>query len=176
MGAIKTRHLPDYSVTYYQRWEGDWELIKGIPFAMSPSATHMHQKVVGRLHHQLKNALDGNQRPGDVYYDLDLIIGNKTVVRPDLMILCGSIEGDYPTEVPIMIIEILTPGTSQFDREVKFEIYQEFGVLNYLIVNPDSKDVSVFLLENGKYHQSTIDASFEWEGCKIGLDWEGVFA
>ena len=31
--------LPHYSYQDYRRWEGDWELIEGIPYAMTPSPT-----------------------------------------------------------------------------------------------------------------------------------------
>lgn len=34
---IAEKYLPRYTVEDYNRWEGDWELIEGIPYASAPS-------------------------------------------------------------------------------------------------------------------------------------------
>ncbi len=44
MSAVKL--LPYYTYEDYCRWEGRWELIDGIPFAMSPAPTPRHQWLV----------------------------------------------------------------------------------------------------------------------------------
>jgi hypothetical protein len=36
--------LPHYTYEDYCRWEGQWELIDGIPYAMSPMPRPQHQK------------------------------------------------------------------------------------------------------------------------------------
>ena len=42
MGPILTKKLlPRYTVKDYERWDGDWELIEGVPYALaSPSFRH----------------------------------------------------------------------------------------------------------------------------------------
>jgi hypothetical protein len=35
--------IPNYTYNDYERWEGDWELIRGIPYAMSPFPDWKHQ-------------------------------------------------------------------------------------------------------------------------------------
>jgi hypothetical protein len=42
-GAIKI--LPHYTYSDYEQWEGQWELIDGIPYAMSPLPVPKHQKI-----------------------------------------------------------------------------------------------------------------------------------
>ncbi len=37
MGAIKKEYFPEYNYEDYKLWDGDWELIYGIPYAMSPA-------------------------------------------------------------------------------------------------------------------------------------------
>ena len=39
--------LPHYSYDDYKIWEGDWELIRGIPYAMAPAASWWHQDFGG---------------------------------------------------------------------------------------------------------------------------------
>lgn len=45
--AIKI--LPHYTYEDYRQWERQWELIDGIPFAMSPAPTPRHQLIVGNI-------------------------------------------------------------------------------------------------------------------------------
>jgi Uma2 family endonuclease len=48
---------PRYSVADYQKWEGDWELINGYPYAMA-SATRPHQLLAGRIFGLIQSALN----------------------------------------------------------------------------------------------------------------------
>jgi hypothetical protein len=41
--AIKA--LPHYTYDDYVHWEGLWEIINGIPYAMSPTPTLRHQFI-----------------------------------------------------------------------------------------------------------------------------------
>ena len=47
MSAIKL--LPHYTYEDYCNWEGRWELIDGIPFAMSPAPTPRHQWLIANI-------------------------------------------------------------------------------------------------------------------------------
>ena len=46
------RYVPHYTVSEYARWEGDWELIDGVPIAMSPSPFGPHERVGSELSRQ----------------------------------------------------------------------------------------------------------------------------
>ncbi|WP_457626586.1 hypothetical protein [Persephonella sp.] len=35
--SFAEKYLPNYTVEDYKQWEGDWELIEGIAYAMVPS-------------------------------------------------------------------------------------------------------------------------------------------
>jgi Uma2 family endonuclease len=64
---------------------------------------------------------------------------------------------------PKWIIEIASPSTVSDDFTDKLEIYQFIGVQEYWVIS-DVKNVSVFLLENGKYQK--VDYSLEDEEMK----------
>ena len=75
---------------------------------------------------------------------------------------------------PDLIIEIVSPKNSKRDIKDKFEIYQEHGIREYWIVNPNDENVSVFVLdEDGKYQlkakhyllSSHLKAAFLDEKC-----------
>ena len=41
--------LPHYTYSDYLNWEGQWELIEGIPYAMNPLPIPKHLRIAGRL-------------------------------------------------------------------------------------------------------------------------------
>ncbi len=45
MGSLKEEYHPHYNYDDYKEWEGDWELIDGIAYAMSPSPMITHQAI-----------------------------------------------------------------------------------------------------------------------------------
>ena len=47
-----------YTYEDYKKWEGDWELIDGVPYAMSPFALPSHQFISGRILIQLNKNLE----------------------------------------------------------------------------------------------------------------------
>ena len=58
-----------------------------------------------------------------------------------------------------MIIEIVSPKNAKRDVVDKFNIYQNSGVKEYWIVNPNDKNINVFILDNaGKYQLVSIYA------------------
>ncbi len=126
--------LPRYTYQDYEKWEGDWELIKGFPFTLNPSPTWQHQSFGGNFISAFKNALDkANKNDScEVLYSCDWIVNNETVVRPDVMIVCEPIEGKYPTKPPSLILEILSPATILKDRNTKYNLYQAYGVKYYI--------------------------------------------
>ena len=45
MSAIKKEHLPHYTYDDYRKWEGDWEIIHGIPYSKALTHTIRHQTI-----------------------------------------------------------------------------------------------------------------------------------
>ena len=60
------------------------------------------------------------------------------MVQPDLCIVCdhGKIEERGCISAPDMIVEILSPGNDKKDLIVKYELYQEFAVKEYIVIDP----------------------------------------
>ena len=53
--------------------------------------------------------------------------------------------------VPDLVMEILSKGTAKVDKEEKFQEYEKAGILEYWIVDPFKKGITVYTLENGIY-------------------------
>ena len=169
-----------YTYADYCEWDDDerWELIDGIPYAMSGAST-THQRISGNLYLQLANFLKDKQcevfhAPYDVRLNAEEY--DDTVVQPDLTIICDSAKIDDKgcKGVPDMVIEILSPSTAKHDILRKFNIYLRVGVREYWIVDPDTRTVQVFILENGRYLAKSYGETdtvtvHALEGCEIIL-------
>ena len=80
-----------------------------------------------------------------------------------------------------MIVEILSPASSQRDLKDKFYLYEKFGVKEYWIVDPIGKTAMVFKLnEKGEYGKPDMHISSDT--VRVGifedleLDMKTVFA
>lgn len=152
--------LPHYTYQDYCRWEGQWELIEGIPFAMSPSPRPEHQAVAGNLHGEIRAALKRSGCQCKVYQPLDYKIAEDTILTPDLLIVCEPITKLYLDFVPNLVVEILSPSTLLKDRNTKYAYYEKEGVPFYLIVDVDKHIVEMYKLDHGgKYDRVEIDQS-----------------
>ncbi len=155
----------DFSQTYsyadYLKWrfEESVELIKGKVVRMPPSPSASHQRVSFNLTIEFGNYLKGRScKAFAAPFDVRLIKREddaqvKTVVQPDLCIICDTAKIDEKGchGAPDLIIEILSPSTSKKDVKDKYDLYQEAGVREYWVVDPTDKLVDVFILKEGKY-------------------------
>ena len=132
-----------YTADDYSLWEGEWELIGGMPYAMSPSPSVTHQSLCTNLATSLKNSLDTQtniKQCGDciVLMGTDWQISNDTAVRPDVMIVCQALQ-EKVLVTPSLIIEVVSKSSTKRDEVMKFELYQQEGVLYYILVYPDKR-------------------------------------
>jgi len=160
-----------YSYAEYLTWrfEEMVELIKGRIWRMSPAPRTVHQKIswnfTGVFFQFMKNhKCQAFAAPFDVRI-LDKKKSKKenkdvfTVVQPDLCVICDEEKIDELGCVgaPDLIIEILSPGNSKKEMRVKYELYEEAGVMEYWVVDPERQTVQVFALDaNEKYQTMKI--------------------
>ena len=156
---LTQRELPSYTYEDYLLWEGSWELLFGVPYAMSPAPTYIHQRISHEIARLLSEALDECEHCQAVL-PVDWKVSDDTVLQPDNMVLCYQPTENYLTKAPSLIFEILSPSTAGKDRVSKFNIYQDEGVNYYCIVDPDSKVAKVYVLKDGRYIK-LLDASDE---------------
>ena len=165
-------YAPKYTLADYRLWQGDWELIYGSPVAMSPSAVRNHQKIGVLISNQILKSFHTQEESCDgcdVVYELDWIVNDTTVVRPDVAVICDEVE-DFITKPPVMIVEILSPSTALKDKHVKYELYQDNNVKYYFIVDTRRKTNEAFELVDGKYRDTQSTVFHIHSGCEVSLD------
>jgi Uma2 family endonuclease len=164
---------PTYKYSDYIKWEGDWELIEGYPFAMAPSPLGKHQILMGKFIQQLNNELEECECVP--YPEFDWIIDENTVVRPDIAIYCEEIE-TYPKTTPKIVIEIISESTAEKDEKIKFKLYEREKVEYYVLVYPDFEKVKIYRLDNKEYDKVYEgDSKFKFDLCDIEIDFKKIF-
>ncbi|EKB61667.1 Uma2 family endonuclease [Bergeyella zoohelcum] len=152
-----------YSYADYLLWKFKErvELFRGKILQMSPAPNVKHQTIARTLYGHFfsfyKDNMICNFFPAP--FDVRLPKQNTedqsiyTVVQPDLCVICDESKLDEKGCIgaPDLIIEILSPGNSKREMKYKFELYEEAGVREYWIVDPNQESVLMNVLEDGKY-------------------------
>ena len=177
MSALRDE-FPHYTYDDYKIWEGNWELIDGIAYAMAPSPIFEHQDISGNIHIELKSQLKKCKNCKSVLA-VDWIVSDDTVVCPDNSVVCSEFKTNFIKSTPKVIFEILSPSTKRVDRNRKYNLYQEEGVEYYVMVEPKGNFAEVYRLENGFYKLKGefTDESFifEFDGCQVELSFGNIF-
>ena len=177
-GAVKI--LPYYTYDDWTNWEGQWELIEGIPYAMSPMPVPKHQILASNLTVEFGNEL---KRCGscNVIQPVDYRVSDDIILQPDLLIVCGPISKKYLDFPPVLVVEITSPSTALKDRYSKFKIYEQQQVQYYLIVSPDDEKVEVFEMENEAYQLKQSGRGFHYcfqfdnNNCLANVDFNEIW-
>lgn len=176
---LTIQDYPHYTYKDYEKWEGDWELIRGVAYAMAPAPAWQHQSFGGKFVRAALEALEQNKKACscEVLYETDWIVADDTVVRPDVMIVCEPIAGNFVTNPPSLVLEILSPSTILKDRNTKFKMYQACGVRYYLIADTGKKQLEIFRLTNNVYQEVSGLTSFELTNhCTVALSLAELFS
>lgn len=150
-----------YTYADYLTWQFDeaLELIKGKIMLMSPAPNVAHQSISAHLTGILYQFFKHKDcrlfaAPFDVrLYDKNRSeVANQdiyTVVQPDLCVICDNNKLDVQGCLgsPDWIIEILSKGNSKKEMQIKYELYQENGVMEYWLIYPVEQAVYQFVLD-----------------------------
>lgn len=174
--------LKPMSADAYLAWldeQPTWrfELVDGQIVAMNPQrAEHIEVKFL--VVRALIDALEG--KPCHALGDgMCVRIGERTVFEPDALVYCGDkLPGDATVITnPVVVVEILSPGTKSVDTTKKLEGYFKLeSVRHYLIVDPKARsivhhardangDIRTTLLDGGDVALSAVDAAFPLAAC-----------
>lgn len=124
---------------------------------MSPAPNIRHQEVLNEINIEISFFLRKNQIGKVLIAPTDVRFSNQNILQPDILFIKN--ENLYKVKekrlegAPDLVIEVLSPSTSQWDYEEKKLIYERFGVGEYFIVDPGSKSVDSYFLKDGVYEE-----------------------
>ncbi len=173
MSLPQLRHT-GYSLEDWKTWEGRWELIDGIAYDMTPAPSFEHQRTSTKLLLAIGNALEEAKRKAGsgecevLAAPLDVFLPSG-VVQPDLVVVgdpakksLRGVEG-----APDLVVEILSPSTASKDMTRKRWAYEDAGVPEYLIVDPEDQVGVLLCLDSAKRYQEV--ARIEWGALAVLL-------
>ncbi len=170
--------LPNYTYADYLHWEGKWEVIYGIPYAMSPAAIPKHQYLATNIASEFRLSLKDCSKC-KAYQPVDYKVTEDTILQPDVLIVCQEIKKKFLDFTPALVVEILSPATALKDRHTKFDIYQQQAMPYYLIVSPEQETVEVYEIKNGEYilrkTGHAFDYVFSLEDCTSAIDFNNIW-
>lgn len=133
------------------------ELIDGVIYDMA-APTFDHQMIAGEIYRQVANYImdnNGKCKAGMSPIDVQLDCDDKTMVQPDVLILCKNekIVKGRVFGAPDFVLEVISPSTKRKDYFKKLEKYENAGVREYWILDPYKKQLLVFFFEGDIYAQ-----------------------
>nr|WP_296033457.1 Uma2 family endonuclease [uncultured Dorea sp.] len=164
-----TSVLKDGSTAYTVKRQGEYtledyyalpdehraELIDGVLYDMASPGT-LHQMAGGYIYARFLEFVAKNQgkcipliAPLDVQLDCD----DKTIVEPDVMIVCDR-EKLYKNRIygaPDFILEVLSKSTRRRDMVTKLQKYANAGVKEYWMVDIEGRRVFVYIFDEENY-------------------------
>ena len=108
------------------------ELIGGA-LAVSPSSVFWHNRAANYLYRILEDGL-GSRFP--VFTDIDVTLGDTTVVRPDVFVIKTADFAPNRTALAsdlVLAVEIMSPGSRVNDRRVKPSLYRDAGIPSWRV-------------------------------------------
>ncbi len=129
------------------------ELVNG-EVAVSPSGTRKHSHAILRLARLIGDFVDDNAL-GDLFIDLDTVIDDYNVRRPDILFFPkkprNAVKVESKEELPNLAVEVISPSSIKIDRADKFKQYCDAGIPYYWIVDTRSKTIEGWKLDAGQY-------------------------
>ena len=142
------------------------ERIHGVTM-MAPSPDIAHIGIAGNIYAIFRNYLR-NKRCRTFPDGTEVHLDEDTTLIPDAMIVCNRdlIKRRGIFGAPDLVVEVLSRSTAKYDRGVKKDIYEKYGVREYWIVNPSAKSIEVYHLTNGSFvldNVYTACSDAEWD-------------
>ncbi|MCL2703215.1 MAG: Uma2 family endonuclease [Defluviitaleaceae bacterium] len=144
---------PAYKYEYTQKYE----IHDGKIVYMAPSPGVNHTRAIARIINVFNRYLQGKKC--EVFHDsVDVFLTKKDTFVPDMTVVCNPeiIKENGIHGAPDLVVEVLSPSTSNYDRKYKKKVYEKCGVREYWIVDIKNRAIEVYLPIDGKYELEYI--------------------
>ena len=142
------------------------ETINGQEVLMSPRPATRHSRISGNIYGMFWQFL--KKKRCEAFFEHEVHLDDKNKFVPDVLIVCDpqKIKANWIDGAPDLVVEVLSPSTAIYDKGAKKDAYERAGVREYWIVDPASKSIEVYYLQDGRLvldHIYMIFPPEEWE-------------
>ena len=176
---------PFFDAQAYLAWEAEQstkhEYHDGEVFAMA-GASDAHVTVAGNVYMALRNHLRGS--PCSVFIsDMKLRVEeDNAFFYPDVFVTCADSDRgqSHSKNAPVLVVEVLSPATSAYDRGAKFAAYRKLPTLReYALIDPERLSLDLFRRDGDSkrwvLHPIEAGGHVEWASVGLQLPLEALY-
>ena len=137
--------LPESNVPT-ELWDGE--------IIISPAPSPSHQEIVLNFATLLRNFVLPKGLGKVFVSPLDVVLSQRRAVQPDVVFVAQARLGivqDRVRGMPDLVAEVVSEGSWKRDRVDKKGLYEQFGLTEYWIIDPEAHVIEVFVLKNGAF-------------------------
>ena len=139
-------------------------LEEGAPFQLinydlirSPSPLLAHQLISAKIFYYLYVFLEANNDNGIlVSAPIDVKLDDGNVLQPDILYISPQrkekIVKDRIEGAPDLVVEILSSSSAYHNLRSKYDVYEKYGVKEYIIIDPIAQNADLYVLREGAYY------------------------
>jgi Uma2 family endonuclease len=124
---------------------------------MPPARSFYHQKIVLRFYRQLHDWVMPRKLGEVIAAPVDMVLSPHRAVQPDVAFIAHerlAIIQDAIMGPADLVAEVLSLGGRSRDRIEKRDLYEQHGVNEYWLIDPESETVEVLALVKGRYQMA----------------------
>lgn len=149
------------------------EIVNGRHY-MTAAPSPRHQAVSRYIQFQLFEQIELKGRGQVINSPIDLQLSTIDVVQPDIVVVLKENRIITTTKikgVPNLVVEVLSPATRAYDRQLKKQLYEQASVPEYWIVDPEEQKTDKLQLdENGLYRVSSHTDKIPFDAAEASVD------
>ena len=130
----------------HELWDGE--------LSMAPAPSFSHQEISLRFYRALYDFVSSRNLGTAVTAPIDMVLSQHRVVQPDVLFVAVErlrIIGHAVMEAADLVAEVVSLGGRNRDRIEKRDLYEQHGVKEYWIIDPEPETIDVLHLVNGRY-------------------------
>jgi Uma2 family endonuclease len=140
-----------------------YELVDGV-LVVSPAPSRLHQRAVARLLILLYDAAppeyEAFTAPFAVHPEPGPASAQRIELQPDVLVGADAVLTDRDLAgAPLLAVEVLSPSTQLFDRNLKGAAYERMGCAYFWLVDPQTPELLAYALDHTGAYQLLAHAS-----------------
>jgi len=163
--VIAAKSRPTERKPTHRRWTYD-EMLAELPesnrptelwdgeLIMPPSPSFFHQEVADSFHDALKGFVRPRRLGKTCIAPLDMVLTNTRATQPDVAFISTARLDIIQTRLmgaADLVAEVISPDSRRRDRIDKRDLYEQHGVTEYWLIDPEALTVEVLHLVGGEY-------------------------
>lgn len=127
-------------------WDGE--------VVMSLSPNFRHQEIALAFYRELFEWVHARQLGKVIAAPMDMVLSPHRAVQPDVAFVSADrlhIIKDRIRGAADLVAEVISLGGRQRDRLEKKDLYEQYGVREYWLIDPEAKTIEVFALADRQY-------------------------